>query len=127
MSEVTRELVERVEAYDRCWLEGRTADLRQFLHPHVVFTGPRFERLARGLDACVQSYVSFLSAARIHDFTASDYEVDAAGASAVMTYRWQIDYEMSGARQVESGRELLVWVRDADRWAIFWRHQQPGG
>lgn len=123
-TEPEHELLESAAAFDRCWVEGRTPDLRRFLHPDVVFTGPGFQRLARGADACVQSYESFVSAARIHDFTAADYVVDTAGDSAVMTYRWTIDYEMGGDRHRESGRELLVWVRRAGRWEIFWRNQQ---
>jgi ketosteroid isomerase-like protein len=119
------DLLERAEAYDRCWLEGRPGDLRLFLHPDVVFTGPQLQRLAHGIDACVQSYVEFLSAARIHDFTASDRVVDLAGESAVMTYRWTIDYEMEGRRNVESGQDLLVWVKHGGRWEIFWRAQLP--
>ena len=123
--ESARVLLERAEAYDRCWVEGRPEDLRQFLHPDVVFTGPGFQRLARGIDACVQSYVDFLSAARIHDFTVTDRVVDLAGESAVLTYRWTIDYEMEGRRNVESGQDLLVWVKRDDRWEIFWRSQLP--
>jgi ketosteroid isomerase-like protein len=119
------DLVERAEEYDRCWLEGRPEDLRQFLHPDVVFAGPQFQRLAHGIDACVRSYVDFLSAARIHDCTASDRVVDLAGDSAVMTYRWTIDYEISGSRSLESGQDLLVWVKRGDRWEIFWRAQLP--
>jgi hypothetical protein len=120
-----QELTERVQAYDRCWVEGRPRDIAPFLHPHVVFTGPRFERLLRGADACVQSYVDFLAQAKVHGFSASDYAVDVIENTAVMTYRWTIDYEFSGARSVEHGQDVLVWVRDGDRWLIAWRSQQP--
>jgi ketosteroid isomerase-like protein len=114
-----------VEAYDRCWVEGRPEDLRQYLHANVVFAGPHFERLASGVDACVQSYHQFLSQARIHGFAGSDYVIDLAGDCAVVTYRWTIDYEFAGARHKDTGQDLLVWLHRAGRWLITWRSQRP--
>jgi hypothetical protein len=119
------ELSEQIRAYDLCWVEGRPGDVRAFLHPDVVFTGPNFERLVRGADACAQSYVGFLSQAKVHGFTASDYVIDVIEGTAVMTYRWTIDYELNGARSVETGQDLLVWVREGDRWLVGWRSQRP--
>jgi hypothetical protein len=124
-SDVKRQLQERVEAYDRCWLDGRLEDLRRFLHPRVVFTGPRFERLVEGIDGCVGSYVGFLSQTRVNAFTASDYAIDVAENSAVVTYRWTIDYEMNGKRSVETGQDLLVWVLTESGWLLTWRTQRP--
>jgi hypothetical protein len=123
--ETERELREQVESYDRCWLEGRPEDLRRFLHPDAVFTGPNFERLAEGVDACVQSYVAFLAEAKVHDFKASDYVIDVADDSAIMTYRWTIDYQLGDTRSRESGQELLVWVGRRGKWLIAWRTQRP--
>jgi hypothetical protein len=123
-NEVKRQLQERVEAYDRCWVEGRPEDLRTFLHPRVVFTGPRFERLAEGIDACVRSYVGFLAQATVHAFDASAYVVDVAENAAVVTYRWTIDYEMSGKRSAETGQDLLVWVLTESGWLLVWRTQR---
>jgi hypothetical protein len=119
------ELRARAEAYDRCWVEGRLDDLRTFLDPDVVFTGPDFQRLAKGIDACVESYARFITAARIHDFKTSEYVVDITGTSAVMTYRWSIDYEWEGKRSVETGQDLLVWVPAPGGWLICWRCQRP--
>jgi ketosteroid isomerase-like protein len=113
-----------VEAWNRCWLEGRLQDLRAFLHPDVVFTGPRFEPLARGADACAQSYSDFLARAIVHDFSAADYAVDVADHVAVVTYRWTIDYETGDARRRESGQDLVVFVPRDDRWLVAWRTQQ---
>lgn len=119
------DLQKSVEAYDRCWVEGRTDDLRQFLHPNVVFTGPQFERLASGVDACVKTYEGFLAQAKVHDFAASRHVIDVAGDCAVVTYRWTIDYEFEGGRHKDSGQDLLVWVHRAGRWLITWRSQRP--
>lgn len=123
-ADVKRQLRERVEAYDRCWLDGRPEDLRTFLHPRVVFTGPRFERLVEGIDGCVGSYVGFLSQATVHALNASDYTIDVAENSAVVTYRWSIDYEMNGKRSTETGQELLVWVLTESGWLLAWRAQR---
>lgn len=125
--DLKEELIQRADAFDRCWAEGRLNDLRRFLHADVVFTGPQFQRLAKGAEACVQSYVRFLAQAQVHEFTLSDYLVDIAGDAAVMTYRWTIDYEISGQRSRESGQDLLVWVREAGQWLITWRSQRPEG
>ena len=122
-SETARELRQPIEAYDRCWLEGRPQDLRQFLHPDVVFTGPQFQRLAVGIDACVKSYEDFIAQAKVHAFKTSDYVIDVAEQAAVITYCWMVDYEIAQKRYSEIGRELLVLVRRADRWLVAWRTQ----
>ena len=121
----TGDVLKAVQAFDRCWVEGRPEDIRQFLHAQVVFAGPHFQRLASGVDACVRSYHDFLAQAKVHDFLPYEYVVDLAGDSAVMTYRWTIDYEFGGARQKESGMDLLVWLHRAGRWLITWRMQRP--
>ena len=125
LTDTKRELREQIERYDRCWVARRPEDLRRFLHPDVVFTGPDFERLAEGVDAAVQSYTDFVSQATVHEFTTSDYVIDVIDDAAVMTYTWTIDYEMNGTRSRERGRELLVWARRAGRWLIAWRTQRP--
>jgi hypothetical protein len=123
-TDVKQAVRERVEAYDRCWVDGRPEDLRAFLHPSVLFTGPRFERLVEGIDACVRSYVTFLTQARVRGFNASDYAIDVAENTAVVTYRWTIDYEMNGKRSTETGQDLLVWVLTESSWLLAWRTQR---
>ena len=124
-SDVHTELLERVAAYDRCWTEQRPEDIRRFLHPDVVFCGRHCQRFTRGIDASVRSYLDFLASARIHSFRPSDYVTDLVGRTAIMTYRWKIDYETAGQRCVETGHDLLVWVREGIEWLIVWRHQCP--
>jgi hypothetical protein len=124
LSDQKDELVQRAAAYDGSWVDGRPEDLRQYLHPDVVFAGPQLQRLVKGIEACVQSYVKFLSEARVHEFKPSDYLVDIIGGTAVMSYRWTIDYEFGGKRNAETGQDLLVWVRHDNQWLIAWRMQR---
>ena len=55
----------------------------------------------------------------------NDYVIDVADDSAVMTYRWTIDYQLGDTRSRESGQELLVWVCRRGTWLIAWRTQRP--
>lgn len=114
-----------IESFDRCWVEGRTGDLREFLHPDVVFTGPNFQRLAAGADACIKSYEDFLAYAKVHTFESRDFAIHITGTTAVVTYAWTIDYEPPDGRRRETGRDLLVLTRESGSWLITWRCQQP--
>ncbi len=109
------------------WTSGDWNDLEGCLHDDVVFVQPDLETRADGRAACVKSYADFVEAATIQGFQASDPTVDVWGDTAVVTYTFEIDYEMNGERARESGRDLFVLTRTADGWRAAWRTLIPGG
>ena len=114
-----------VESLDRCWMERRLDDLRDFLAEDVVYVAPGGKFRGEGLAQAVESYRQFLSHAQVSRFEPSDYVVTLRGHAAVVEYRWQMTWIAAGAEHNESGREVLVLSRREENWRVVWRTQIP--
>ena len=114
-----------ITSSNRAWLEGRTRDLSDLLHPDVVFLNAQLEVLAEGREACLQSYQEFVSRAKLHRFDEEPATVQVVGGTAVASYHWSIAYSLADQRYEERGRDMLVCVRSGLTWQIIWRAQFP--
>jgi len=108
--------VEVVEAINAAWRTGRTDDLASSFAPEMLIVGPGYLPLAHGSDACIASYRDFLRASVTHEYSQSEVTVHEVSDLAVVTYRWEMDYEQRGRRSREEGTDLFVLRREADRW-----------
>jgi ketosteroid isomerase-like protein len=113
--------VEVVEAINSAWRTGRTDDLATYFAPDMVIVGPGYQPLVRGVEACVASYRDFLRASVVHHYHQSEVSVHEVGEVAVVTYRWEMDYEQGGQRSREAGTDLFVLRREGERWQAVWR------
>lgn len=123
-----RDLLERV---NDAWLKGNPDDLPRTLaecfHDKVVFRGPDFQELARGIQTCVASYQDFLRRAKILDCRLGEPVIDLAGDAAIASYDWDIRYQLEGEEHQDSGHDLFVFTRDEVRWLVRWRALLPRG
>lgn len=123
---VEEQLLDLVHRLNRAWREERFEDLASFFHERAVFVAPGFSSRIVGREACVESYRTFATQARIHGFDLEEIETDVAAGTAVTSYRYVIDYEIEGRRWRGSGHDLFVLVRDAGSWLVVWRTMIPG-
>ena len=119
------DIISFADRMDRCWMEGRLPELAEFLAEDVVFVAPGGTARSEGLSPAVESYRQFLSSARVSRFQTSDHAVTVRGDTAVLEYRWQMDWTAAGADHAESGREVLVLARRDEGWRVVWRTQIP--
>lgn len=110
---------------DRCWMEGRLPELAEFLAEDVVFVAPAGTPRSEGLAPAIESYRQFMSHAQVNRFQTSDRIVTVRGDTAVIEYRWQMDWTAAGADRAENGREVLVVARRGEGWRVVWRTQIP--
>ena len=126
-----------VQACNSAWVNGnpQSAAVRQLFHPDVVmYHGSNVSTpVARGVDAMVQSFVDFTTYAATNDFKvlqdpAEQYSVEVFEDSAVVAYRFIIEYKsrQDGIVHREKGQEVLVFVKlQDDEWKVIWRLQTP--
>src|SRR5579863_8753649 len=98
------------------WREGRVDELCQYFHPDVIVRGPGFELVARGRDACVNSYADFIRQAVVREFNAGEPSVDVMGQAAVAICPWEIAYEMQGQSYRESGHDVFILTLANGAW-----------
>jgi hypothetical protein len=107
------------------WVEGRPEDLADFFHEDMVIIAPGFKERIKGRKACVESYKGFSGQASIHDFKEVDPSIDVYGDTAVVSYGFEIIYEMDGETYHETGNDLFVLAHQGDRWRAVWRTLFP--
>jgi ketosteroid isomerase-like protein len=118
-------LWDRVRELNESWTRGDLARLDAYFHPDCVIVAPGFAQRWTGRKACADSYRDFVTQAKVLDHWQGDADVRIYGETAVVTYRFRIDFEMSGQRQREEGWDLLVFVRDKKDWLVAWRTLIP--
>ena len=106
---------------NEAWLERRPADLARFLHDEIVIAPPGLQGRVQGRQAAVDSYEQFAEAAAVHAADFDEPDVQAWGDTAVTTYRFTLDYAMGGARNQDTGWDVLFLRRTAGTGQVVWQ------
>jgi len=106
---------------NRAWIEGQVEDLTPMVHPEIVMVFPGFAGRAQGREDFLAGFRDFCQNAKIHEFRERDHQVDIAGDTAVVTFRYEMVYERSGARLRSTGRDLWVFQSQGSEWIAVWR------
>jgi len=122
MSASNHDIITHVQSMDRCWLEGRFADLKSYLAEDVVFVAPNGHRSA-GRDAAIEGYRKFMSRSQVRHCQMSEPVVTRQGDTAVAEYGWDMAWDSDGQSYEAKGREVLVLSRMGGAWSVIWRTQ----
>ena len=116
-----REVADAMRQINRAWLDGRVQDLAPMLHPEVVMVFPGFTGRGEGRDDLLAGFEDFCRNATVHEFRESDHQIDVAGGTAVVTFRYEMVYERSAKRYHSTGRDLWVLQKQGAGWLATWR------
>src|SRR5436190_21056761 len=109
---------ERVAAAMRkindAWLEGRVDDLAALVHPDIVMALPGFAGRAQGRERFLAGFRGFRQNAIVHDFRQDDEQADVVGETGVVSFRYEMLYERSGARYRATGRDVWVFEKTGE-------------
>jgi ketosteroid isomerase-like protein len=106
---------------NQAWLDGQVDDLAPLVHPDVVMVLPGFSGRIQGRDELLAGFRDFCRDAKLHEFREHDHLIDVAGATAVVSFRYEMVYERSGERYRATGRDLWVFEDQAGVWIAVWR------
>jgi ketosteroid isomerase-like protein len=110
-----------VQQINKAWVSGEVEDIDELFHPNAVIVHPGFEGRTEGRADCVQSYMEFTMQAVVSRLDAFDEQVDVVDDTAVVSYGFEIDYEMEGRAYSDSGTDLFVLSRGPAGWQVVWR------
>ena len=126
--EEVRALVDRING---AWMTERPENLRETLtecfDDAIVIVGPHFHEVARGKEASIRRYEDFVVKATLHACRLSEPRVDVWGDTAVVTYAWEMTYEIDGEVDQNSGQDAFLLVRTPAGWRATWRAMQMNG
>jgi general stress protein 26 len=116
-----------VQTINRMCMEGKEFEkLRSCFHNDVVMASPGMATHAKGRDICLRSYEDACSQMTFRKLDASDEHIDVYGRTAVAYYKYECVWEFQGKKFEDTGREVLVFVRDDKDWQVAWRTLIPG-
>jgi ketosteroid isomerase-like protein len=110
---------------NEAWTKGDPDDLAQYFHEELVIIGPDLRRMGEGKKDCVKSYKEFAAQANVREYREKDHTIDVWGNTAVVTYAFDIFYEMNGQTFRESGHDMFVFNREGELWFAVWRMVLP--
>lgn len=106
---------------NRAWLDGRVEDLAPMVHPEIVMAFPGFTGRVQGLEDFLAGFRDFCQNTKIQEFREHDHQIDFAGDTAVITFRYEMVYERSGKRYRSTGRDLWIFQKQGEAWIAVWR------
>ena len=110
------EVWETLRKLNDCWTKGNGKDLVNFFHKNMVAITPTDRNRLEGRDACVAAWVGFASMAKVLHWEEIDPKIEIHGNTAVVTYYFDMSFEMGGQTIKMGGRDMFVFVKEGGKW-----------
>ena len=113
------EVWQTILAMNRTWTVDHDPDkLHDYFHPDMVAITPSDRLRREGREACIAGWKQFAESVRIMWWKESEPLILLFnnGQTAVVTYYWDIEYEIGGKHVHTNGRDLFVMVKEEGRW-----------
>ena len=110
------EVLAFVRTLNGTWTKGDGSALKSYFHPNMVAITASDQDILYGRDACVASWQSFAQAAQIHRWEELEPDVRLYGNTAIVTYYYDMSFDMDGETFDIGGRDMFVLVKEAGRW-----------
>jgi len=115
-------LWERVKAANAAWMHGEPEKVADLFADDVVMITPQLSRI-EGRAAMVKSFVDYVAQVRTLHFRELEHSVDVHGDVAVVTYTFDVRYQVDEMTYEDLGQEVLVFARRGERMEAIWRTQ----
>ena len=110
------EVLAFIKALNETWTKGDGGALRNYFHPNMVAITATDQDILYGRDACLGSWQGFARSAQIRRWEEIEPQVQLYGDTAIVTYYWDLAYEMDGESASFGGRDMFVLVKENGRW-----------
>jgi hypothetical protein len=98
------------------WTKGDGSTLANYFHPRMVAVTPTKRERLLGRDACIADWVGFARTAKILFLKESDPHIELFDDAAVVTYYFDMSFEMNGQTILMGGRDMLTLVKENGKW-----------
>jgi hypothetical protein len=118
---IEEEVWQIVQALNRAWtVDGNADALANYFHENMVAITPTDRERVEGRNACVAGWKAFVEATKIHYWREIDPKVQLYGDGkfALVTYYWDMSYDMAGQTIKTSGRDMFALVNERGKWWV---------
>ena len=120
-TETKQEVWGTVKKLNRLWTtDGKPEELKNYFHKEMVAIVPTERKRVEGRDACVAGWKAFSDMTKIHYFNETDPDIRLFGGGefAVVTYYYDMSFDM-GAQNVKlNGRDMFSLVKEDGKWWV---------
>ena len=110
------EVIAFIKALNETWTKGDGSGLAEYFHPRMVAITATDQDILYGRNACLELWQSFAQSAQIHRWEELEPDVKFYGDTAIVTYYYDMSFDMDGERYDMGGRDMLVLVKENGRW-----------
>ncbi len=118
---VKQRIWKTVQAMNGLWaIDGRADELTEYFHERMSAITPGDRLRLFGRDACVAGWKAFSDAAKVHYWKEIDPQIElfGDGTFAVVTYYFDMSYDMGGQTVIMGGRDMMSLVNEDGRWWV---------
>lgn len=113
---VKREVWETLRKLNDCWTKSDGKNLINYFHRDMVAITATDRNRREGRDACVAGWVGFASQVKVLHWEEIDPQIQMYGNTAVVTYYFDMSFEMGGQTITMGGRDMFVFVKENGKW-----------
>ncbi len=120
-AKVKEEVWATIQALNRLWtVENKADELAQYFHKNMVAISATDRLRLEGQEACVVAWKKFTQATKIHSWKETDPKIELFGNNtfAVVTYYFDMSFEMGGMTIKMGGRDMFALVNENGRWWV---------
>ena len=111
-----KEIWTTLRALNDAWTRGHPERLADYFHREMIAVTPVDHLRRDGAAACIAGWQGFTESSRIIDWREIDPLIRVFGNAAVVSYYYEIRFEVDGRIVEQAGRDLFFLVRENGRW-----------
>lgn len=115
-AKIKEEIWQTVQSLNRAWTKGNVDDLKNYFHDDMVAITATDRRRLEGREACIASWTAFVKAAKINYWKELEPKIQLYGKSTVVTYYFEMSFEMGGQKITLGGRDMFVMIKEDGKW-----------
>lgn len=113
---VQNEIWQTVRAMNDAWTRGNPDDLARYFHRDMVAICATERLRLVGAEACIAGWKRFAETTKIHRWEEREPLIQVYGDAAVVSYYFDMSFDMNGQRIELGGRDMFFFVRESGRW-----------
>jgi len=128
MNKDEKEIWDLIQTMNRCWTCGdikELAKLNNYFHENMVAITATDNHRVEGRKACVNGWSEFAKNSKIHFWKELDPKIQIYGNAAVVTYYFDMSFDMGGQSIKMGGRDMFTLVKEKGNWLIVADQYSP--
>ena len=112
-----QEIWQTLQSLNRVWTTGKVEELKDYFHENMVAITSVDRQRREGRQACINGWAQFVAGTtKINYWKELDPQIQIYGDTAVVTYYFDMSFDIGGKTIASAGRDLFVFVKERGRW-----------